>query len=312
VSNGNRADETRRDDPEPRGRRRNEHREQAKWAFVGAAALIPLGLLAALLQGYLTKELRLNEPKPSPTAAPKNQPLQVTAVTLVSRQFNQAWAFEKAPDAALLKRINEETRGVDPSSLDSVHDGQAEVMRRAGGVAAGQLTVELELAGNRDKPVRITDVRPVAECRPAFDGAFFHYPPLIFGPEEVAPIELDLDADLRPAPLSAPPPSGGAADPPQDYFAKKKISLQRDERLTLRVTAKAAKSYCAYRLRFQLIADDRPVTQEVDNRGRPFEVTAVSNGADSCFDYRQTHAYDAEKFPRGFWIRYTNHPYWSC
>ncbi|OZV81668.1 hypothetical protein CA850_10930 [Micromonospora echinospora] len=230
------------------------------------------------------------EDKPTPTSsatagsgptAPVGDPIKVNKVTPVPRENDNTWVFPGPVSAQTLSDINADFAAYEKSTQ--------EIMRSYGGVESGVSTVELELEGNRGKEVRITDIAIRPRCREPLTAALFDNAPQ--GTAETVQIGYDLDRD----PVFAQESTVVDDDPlPQltgNYFASRKYTLKRDEQVTFRLSAVTREKYCEYTFRVEFIADGNVGSMDVDNQGRPFQVTALvtRNGLLDCSAYQQMH-----------------------
>lgn len=235
----------------------------------GVAAAV-IGLVFA----FFTKALGLEDPEPTPSAsstpvpAPTGKPLRVTKVTLVPRQNDDTWVSESVVDVDTLARINRDIRAAGGTQSESADT----IMRAAGAVETTMSTVEIELEGNRQKTVRIIDVRAVAQCREPLTGTIFYGPPQ--GTVDTVKLGFDLDEASPIARYAKPDPQDGVPIFVGDYFADHKYTLDQDDQVTFRLSARTFKSYCEYQYKFELIVDGEPESQLVDNNGQPFKVSA--------------------------------------
>lgn len=219
----------------------------------------------------------------SPSAT-KGGPLRVTQVHYVPRRGDHSWVMATALDPAAVGSLN---RGVGRAG-GVLSDAADPVMRAAGGIDPDVSTVEVELEGNRPGPVRIIDIRVVAQCRKALDGTLFYNPPQ--GASDTVKLGFDLDSPSPIAQYAKRDPNDGPPIFYGDYFADHKYTLNQGDQATFRLAASSVKSYCEYRYRFDMIVGSRPESQLIDDNGRPFKVTAeTSYSHDRCHDYKRVY-----------------------
>jgi hypothetical protein len=65
-----------------------------------------------------------------------------------------------------------------------------------GGVKAGGLKIQLIIQGNRESPVRITDIQPVVSCHAPLSGTLFFSP--TGGEDKNTQLFINLDKPLEP------------------------------------------------------------------------------------------------------------------
>ena len=227
--------------------------------------------------------------KGSATASPslsatKGRPLRVTQIHYVPRQGDHSWVMATALDPASVGSLN---RGVERAG-GVLSDAADPVMRAAGGIDPDVSTAEVELEGNRPGPVRITNIRVIAQCRKALDGTLFYNPPQ--GASDTVKLGFDLDSPSPIAQYAKRDPNDGPPIFYGDYFADHKYTLNQGDQATFRLAARSVKNYCEYRYRFDLIVAGRPESQIIDDNGRPFKVTAeTSYSHDRCHDFKRVY-----------------------
>ncbi|GAA4634807.1 hypothetical protein GCM10023196_077780 [Actinoallomurus vinaceus] len=145
-------------------------------------------------------------------------------------------------------------------------------MQQHGGVDPDLTGIKLIVAGNRDSPVRIVGMRPVAVCRAPLTGTLLYSPPA--GDESTTLVYFNLD---RPDVQARTFNDGSVGGP---YFDQKTISLKFGEQWVFEVLAGTATRYCEFRLQLTIIEGAKTVTQTVGNggAGAPFRVSALVNG----------------------------------
>lgn len=146
--------------------------------------------------------------------------------------------------------------------------------RKQGAVDPKNVSVKLVLEGNRGKPVRIIDIRPLKRCKAPLSGTLLYYPPQ--GSDESVGIQFDLDR-ARPEPLVT---GYGKKDKGRNYFSTHTVSLKLGEQQTFQINAETTRQYCEFTLQLTIVADDKTVTQTIDNNGKPFRVTALAKCSD--------------------------------
>ncbi|WP_091643769.1 hypothetical protein [Micromonospora pallida] len=164
-----------------------------------------------------------------------------------------------------------------------------EIMRSYGGVESGVSTVELELEGNRAKEVRITDIAIRPRCREPLKAALFDNSPQ--GSAETVQIGYDLDRDSVFAQESKVVDGAPLPQLTGNYFASRKYTLKLGEQVTFRLSTVTRERYCEYTFRVEFIADGNVGSIDIDDQGRPFQVTALvtRSGQLDCSAYQQIH-----------------------
>lgn len=131
-------------------------------------------------------------------------------------------------------------------------------------------SIKLVVHGNRDKKVRVMNMRTVKQCGRPLSGTLFYNPPG-GASDEVIRLYFDLDKPRPRAQMLK------GFDPQGDYFSLKTVSLKRDEDVVFLVYASTLKYYCSFSLALDVLADGRQQTVTVTDHGQPFRVTALQS-----------------------------------
>ncbi|MGR6914647.1 hypothetical protein ACU635_10390 [[Actinomadura] parvosata] len=272
-----------------------------------------MAVVASLASKGGEKALGWSEDKPtSPssstptTAAPSGNAVRVNAITYIPKPSDYTFVVPGLVGSDAVRKLN--------GTFGPGEDRERAVaaLRALGGVETTESTIELELEGNRQKPVRITNMRLDADCRPPLTDTLFFSPPQ--GDAPSVKIGFDLD---RPNPIAqyAKENENNPGFPYQltgDYFADQKYELKNGEQATFRVTARTFKHYCEFRIRLSLLVDSKPATQLIDDAGRPFRISAKISPKDStdrvwavCSAYKRVYGggalNDEQPTPTGWW-----------
>lgn len=160
---------------------------------------------------------------------------------------------------------------------DLTYEEQQAWFARNGSVPLGQMRVEVVLRGNRDKQVRIMQITADKKCTPPHAGTIFWDPP--GGAEdEVVRLGFDLDSDPTEAQRLEKFKFAGP------YFSEKTISLKRDEEVVLHFYVTTEKRYCSFVFRADTLSQGQEKPLVIDNKGRPFELSAVLKNAEGTWD----------------------------
>ncbi|MFI0423157.1 hypothetical protein [Spongiactinospora sp. 9N601] len=226
---------------------------------------------------------------PSPSAASPaflGDPVKVNKITFIPKSQDNTWVVPSIVQPSMVRKLN---------SLYTPEGGPeaaADAMRALGAVETTESTIELELEGNRQKPVRILNMRMDADCRKPLTDTLFFSPPQ--GASEVVKIGFDLDR-ANPVARYAVEHELGPDFPPRfsgDYFADQKYVLKSEEQATFRLTARTYKKYCEYRFKLELLVNGKSAEQIIDNHGQPFRITAkISNREDEYNTWANCSAY---------------------
>ncbi|MGW3345123.1 hypothetical protein ACWDA3_17565 [Nonomuraea rubra] len=211
-------------------------------------------------------------PSPSPptTAPPTGEAVKVNAITFVPKWADTTFVVAGLVAPEAVRELNK------TFAPEANPEAAAAALRALGGAETTESTIELELEGNHQKPVRITNMRLAADCREPLTGTLFFSPPQ----GESATVKIGFDLDSGPDPIAqyAKEHEDGPAFPSQfsgDYFADRKYELKHGEQATFRVTARTYKHSCEFRIKLSMLVNSKPATQIIDDAGRPFRISAL-------------------------------------
>ncbi|ROO86632.1 hypothetical protein EDD29_4206 [Actinocorallia herbida] len=247
-------------------------------------------MLLLYVQPWVTNVI---PPPPTPTPKFQGEAVKVTKVTPVEREDDHSWLLPGPTDDAAVVALNREIDAA--GGLGS--RGGDRAMREFGAVEARYSTVEVELEGNRAGPVRITDIRAVADCSEPLSGTYFDGSPQ--GGEKVVKIGFDLDSR---SPVAQKMERRAGEDEPRfagPYFADEKYSLHNGEQLTVRLTARAFNGFCEYRYELELIVAGKPTTQLFPSKSdEPFRVSGfhVLRGYENLPPYARSQNVDCTRY----------------
>lgn len=131
---------------------------------------------------------------------------------------------------------------------------------------------EVALRGTRSHPVEIVDIVPVREepCGPPLAGGLLNDS----GQGEADKIVFDADVAADRPTLARVDPSTAEQTP--HYFGSRKITLPRDETVTLVLRGVSTAEHCRWRYRIDYLADGERDTLLLSAPGdAPFEVTGL-------------------------------------
>ncbi|MBC6466632.1 hypothetical protein [Actinomadura alba] len=247
---------------------------------------IPAAVIASRITSDKDAKAGTGAASASPVRTPTGEPLKVTKLTMVPRRLDHSWVMAHPVDPAALVRLNANVDKVGGALADEADP----VMRAAGAVEPTLSTVEIEAEGNRPKVVRITGIRAVTQCRKPLNGTYFYNPPQ--GASDNVQLGFDLDS---PSPFAQKVKPDSNDGPPHfygDYFADRKYTLNHEDQVTFRLSARTYKSYCEYRYRFDLIVDGKADTQFIPREGeRPLQITADIRTGSERFGLVDCNAY---------------------
>jgi hypothetical protein len=159
------------------------------------------------------------------------------------------------------------------NSMSQYSEEQHRWLRQKGAVDSFDTDIKIVVHGNRDRPVRIVNMKVVRRCSAPLMGTLFESPTA--GNEESVRLGFDLDEeDPRARTIVNKVHWEG------DYFQRKTISLKRDEEITFQILARTLKHYCEFSLVLEILDNGTLVRQAIDDRGKPFKVSALRTRSD--------------------------------
>ncbi|MET8829007.1 hypothetical protein ABZX40_16040 [Streptomyces sp. NPDC004610] len=154
-----------------------------------------------------------------------------------------------------------------------------EALRAVGGVNLETLTIRTVFTSRRSQQINIVDIQPeILERTAPWSGSLFSAPSQAGAPT----MNLMLDMD-RPRPQARDAVfdnSTGKMEPGKPFFAQRTITLRDGKQQVVLVRARTLRHYVSFRLRVTYLLGDDRRTVTVDDKGRPFELTAFSGDAD--------------------------------
>lgn len=160
------------------------------------------------------------------------------------------------------------------AQIEAANSDQAtyHMMADFGGIPLTTQILSITLEGQRAVPVQITRIRPhVVSCGPSLhDGTFYltHHE----GLNDVPNLRVDFDKKT-PEFVDAGRVDAGQPAPP--YFDSKTITLQKNELITIQITANVTNQDCKWELELDEIVDSSPVIQ-IAQGAQPFEITGLA------------------------------------
>jgi hypothetical protein len=243
------------------------NRPGAKWAGSAIAAPVLVGVLVWLIQRPFTPSPiptpRPTTPSPKPTEGPS---VVVDLVRVERAKDAPTWVFPTA-----LRLSDGELDQL--NSMSRYSDEQHQWLRQRGAVDPFDTDVKIVVRGNRDRSVRIIDMKVLPRCSAPLTGTLFDSPTA--GSQESVRLGFDLDEDNPQARTVVNKSEWGGG-----YFQRKTISLKRDEDITFQVLAKTLKHYCEFSLVLEILDGGTLIKQPIDDHGKPFKVTALPTKQD--------------------------------
>jgi hypothetical protein len=256
-------------------------------AAIGAAAV----LLAAGVQAYGSIHAAGISPPPPTTSPPKGASV-LTSADYFWTEDSAMWAFPQPLPSAV-----EQTLQQRQGSLEAI---QSEVEGHGGVKIAGLdlsalgkdefSQVKVTVTGNHTTQVTITSMRarvlrrekPISET-------------LVYAPPQAENPTIDLAFALDSLnPIARRMNQQGA--PGEPYFAKKFVTLKRDETAVFNIRAYTSRCYCEWEIEVDTNVDGKPQPPLFirDKDGNPFRTTAFSPS------YQTIYAFD---FATGSFVR---------
>ncbi|WP_433261894.1 hypothetical protein ACQPZF_28060 [Actinosynnema sp. CS-041913] len=246
-----------------------------------------------------------------PTAANPDAPpdLRVTADMTHNDQGPWGYVSESAefPGPELLARLAQPMSAVDRTLIKDVRT-------QPNAVSLQQHTVRLHLEGSRDRPVRVTDIRPAVRRSTApLSGSLVQVYPQ--GGEESSNVHLYLD-DAFPSlmattPVPSPPPGqSGKREPTGPFFPSSTINLAPGETHEVALTTFARLRAYEYELVVVHQEGDRLRETVVNDGGRPFRVSGLACSGPQEVSYRSAYllatgfSVGPVPYPRRFGVSY--------
>ena len=240
--------------------RKTVSRKQAFGVLAGAGVLAAATTLA--VRG-------IDAPDSTPhAAAPDELPLEVLEVTAF-RSTSQS-PFFVLPEPV---SMTDEVARSFSDSIASQSDEFASWYAEHSGVAAIDAGfTNVTMRGAADEAVRVTGMEVVKDCGAPLDGtAMVGYTQ--GGGEDSIAVGFDLDSPA-PIPQQMADTIRGLVGTGNNYFAAKTVVVEPGEKLTLSLGAFTKRQSCTFTFRLLVATDDGTVTQDIDNNGKAFSVTA--------------------------------------
>ncbi|MFE9659325.1 hypothetical protein [Streptomyces sp. NPDC005955] len=195
----------------------------------------------------------------------------VSKVQLDDEGMSRATREDHRPDASLRRFLARPMAAAAPE-----FDGR---LAAVGAVNVDKLTVRVVFTSRRSQLINVIDITPeiVKRERP-WSGTLFDAPPQ--GGSPTMNMMFDLD---RPRPLARD--AGFDEDrntlaPGKPFFAQRTISLLGGKQQVVLIRTETKHHYVAFRLKVTYMLGDRTKTTVIDDRGRPFRLTALNGSQD--------------------------------
>jgi hypothetical protein len=255
--------------------RRTIGRNTAITVLAMAAALAIISTVA--IQGKFEDPSRSSgkpaanlSPRPAPSSSPPVLVENVTAIESISGDGSFVLPRPLDMTSNDLKQFNAKVV-VNSSAFSSWytdHDGAA--------VDFGVTTVTLR--GNAREAVRVADMKVIKDCHRPFNGSFFQG--YTQGDGDTVRIGIDLDSP-EPVPQEMALTAARGLHPlGNSFFAVRTIELAPGETETLSIGAFTKHYACAFSLQIIVATSHGAFSQDINYRGRPFEVTAKAAPTD--------------------------------
>ncbi|MYT82346.1 MULTISPECIES: hypothetical protein [unclassified Streptomyces] len=166
-------------------------------------------------------------------------------------------------------------------------------LQSVGAVNLERLTLRVVFTGHRNQTVNIVNIEPeIVERGAPWSGTLFSVPSQAGSPTMKMMFDLD-----RPRPVARKAKfdeEKGRISPGGPFFGEQTITLKDTAQQVVMVRAVTARHYVAFRLKATYMLGNKTRSVTIDDRGKPFQVTAVSGGSDRLEDvkYHRVFALD--------------------
>lgn len=133
-----------------------------------------------------------------------------------------------------------------------------------GGLPQGSGTIAITVTGNRADEVRITNIRPIVECRPPDPGTLVYTELGAGGAVDSTVMYLTVD-ESSPVPFSYNQNMEKAP-----FFPAKTIALKQDEQVVIVVHAFTDNLTCSFELDMAVLVGNETRNQRIKNGDKPF------------------------------------------
>jgi hypothetical protein len=187
-----------------------------------------------------------------------------------------------APGAELLDAMSKPGAAASPDCLALIKD--------AGGIDLGDLSIRVGLQGRRNQEIRIVDIGVVIQDRSKpWQGTLFGAPPqggtptmqMIADLDKPKPVFGEVNDEEGPFNLKVGAP----------FFAKTWISLKDREPQELILRTFTRQHHVSFKLEIKYRIGDGTRTKVLDNNGKPFEVTAEAQTYARTFELQGDFSY---------------------
>jgi hypothetical protein len=180
------------------------------------------------------------------------------------------------------------------NTRDTMNSAAYEAWYRNIGASAIDFGVTgITLRGNYKTAVRIADMKVIKDCQAPLNGTYFQG--YSQGEGDTVKIGFNLDAP-DPIPQQLAITGNGLTPLGINYFDQEYISLAPGESITLTVGAFTKHYACHFRIQLMIATPDGTFTEDIDNHGEPFTVTAraaPNRQATPYSGYRAAYAYES-------------------
>ncbi len=228
------------------------------------------GFALGVLSGYATDVIKLKFPASDIADIGADY---VSTTVIVERDQDSQGELWVYPFRVSTRPEVEEVVLQPVGNLDEFHQR----IRKSGAIDANVTVAKLIVEGSRNKPVRIIDIRAVAESKtePPAGGTV-----LVPGPQgaaDSAQVAFDLDTDdmIGQIPDNEVGPYFDEYFTGRPAFGKYTVVLARGEQQVFQLTARTFRYHVRWNIELDIFADDRTTTVTANANGSPLETTAV-------------------------------------
>jgi hypothetical protein len=137
-------------------------------------------------------------------------------------------------------------------------------------VMTNQQWITLTVAGNSPEPVTINDIAIVKHCQVPLTGGTLFFAPPGAGSFSTSPVYFNLDTPITIGQYLSKE-TGRIYD---NFFAKQAVTLRYHEPWTFAIYVETKQHYCTYTFQLSVATTHGPVTETINNRGKPFSLTS--------------------------------------
>jgi trypsin-like peptidase len=240
--------------------------------IAAVSAVVVLAIMAGVgIQSLLTSDV--NDPSSLVPAKSSDRQMPPGAAPVAIESVTGMQRRRGDPKVVLPDRLDLTPQEFAEFEEVSASGGAASWFDVHGEVPVGFGSTKISVRGNAAEPVRIVDIKIRKNCQPPLDGTYFQSYTQ-GSPTDNVMLGIDLDATETTVQELALTSGQGLIPVGEDYFSLKSIELAPGEKQDLLIGALTKKQSCSFSLQLVIATSSGQFTQDVDDNGKPFEVTA--------------------------------------